>query len=239
MRSIARTFLVAFVISGLLNFPANAAAKPLGMVVAAENAHLGGTKLSMGTNVFPGDSVQTDAGGTLRLRVGPTQVYLASESAAVLEQTSDKIGATLSRGTVGFSSAQANQFEVETPVATVRPAAGSAFGEVTLVGQHTILVAAYRGSLLVSANGVERTISEGNSFSVTFVPDGDSSSAAQDQQGGGTDNDNGNGKQKRSTQYGVTYNGQIVFTAIFIGLAAGGAYAAWHYATESNPNPTQ
>lgn len=231
MRLIARSALIALLASGMLNLPLLAAAKPLGMVVTADSAHVGGTtKLAMGTNVFPGDYLDTDPGGTLRVKMGSTQIYLSSASAAVLEQDADTMGAKLTRGTLGFSSAQANEFEVHTPVATVRPAKGTAFGEVTLVGPHTIMVAAYRGSLLVSSNGMERVIPEGNSFNVSLAADADADPAGA---GGGGNN------PPQTGVHGVSNHGQIIFAAVVLGAAAGGAYAAWHYATESNPNPQQ
>ena len=237
MRSFASALLIALVISGMLHPSLMAAAKPLGTVVAAENAHLGDAVLALGTNVF-GDFLQTDSNGTLRLRVGSTQVYLAAGSAAVLRQAPDQLtnqptgqfGANLVRGTVGFSSALPGSFQVDTPVATVRSYQGPTFGEVTLVGPNTILVAAYRGSLLVTGNGVERVIPEGDSFNVTLLPDPD---PAQGPQGAGT----GNTKAQRPSSYGVNNHGQIIFTAIVIGLAAGGAYAAWHLAAESDSQP--
>lgn len=234
MRSLVTALLIALVASGMLNPSLMAAAKPLGTVVAAENAHLGDAVLALGTNVFPGDFLQTDSNGTLRLRMGSTQVYLAAGSAATLQQAPDQLtgrfGANLVRGTVGFSSALPGSFQVDTPVATVRSNQGPAFGEVTLMGPNTILVAAYRGSLLVTGNGVERVIPEGDSFNVTLLPDPD---PAQGPQGAGT----GNTKAQRASSYGVNNHGQIIFTAIVIGLAAGGAYAAWHLATESDPQP--
>lgn len=234
MRSFASALLIALVVSGVVNPSLMAAAKPVGTVVAAKNAHLGEAVLALGTNVFPGDFLQTDSNGTLRLRVGSTQMYLAAGSAAVLQQPPDqptgRFGANLVRGTVGFSSALPDSFQLNTPVATVCPYQGPAFGEVTLVGPNTIMVAAYRGSLLVTGNGAERVIPEGDSFNVTFLPDAD---PAQGPQGAGT----GNTKSQRPSSYGVANHGQLVFTAIVIGLAAGGAYAAWHYATESDPHP--
>ena len=234
MRSFVNTFLVALLVSAMSNPSVVAAAKPLGTVVAAENAHLGDAVLTLGTNVFPGDFLQTDSSGTLRLRIGLTQMYLAAGSAALLESAPDQAtgrsGAQLVRGTVGFSSALPDSFQLDTPVATVRPYRGSVFGEVTLVGPNTIVVAAYRGSLLVTGNGAERVISEGDSVNVSFLPDPD---PAQGPQGAGT----GNTKSQRSGSYGVANHGQLVFTAIIIGLAAGGAYAAWHLAAESDPQP--
>jgi hypothetical protein len=120
-----------------------AAGTPLGMVVNAENAHLSEATAALGTNVFAGDSLQTDPDGTLRVRVGSNQVYLAAASFAMLLQDHDNIRVKLDRGTVGFSSPAASHFEIETPVGIIRGANGkAAFGEVTVIGPGKIMVAA-------------------------------------------------------------------------------------------------
>ncbi len=252
MQTIARPFLVVFLATSLLNLPAMAAGgKPVGMVVTAENAHLGEANAAMGTNIFGGDSLQTDPGGTLRVKVGGNQLYLASASSATLLDEQSKIRVKLTQGTIGFSSPIPSQFEIETPVGTVRAANGkAAFGEVTIVGPQKILVAAYRGSILVSGGGVERIVKEGDAYNVTFLPNADPSALAQGPQGAGasngTDKDNGNdngnnqndsGNNQKGGGYAVQNHGPIIFTAVVLGIAAGGAFAAWHVATESDSTP--
>src|SRR5580704_13680351 len=82
MRIFSRACLVAILAVGLLNIPAFAANDtPLGMIIQAEGlAHLGAAKAAIGSTVYPGDSVFTEAGSTMRMRVGSSQVYLLSES---------------------------------------------------------------------------------------------------------------------------------------------------------------
>jgi hypothetical protein len=223
VRSICQSILVSVLASAMIASPLLAAAKPLGMVVLAQNAHLGEADLALGTNVFSGDYLQTEPRGTLRMRVGAAQVYLAAASAAILDEQGDTVGAKLVRGTVGFSSAPASGFQVETPVATVSPAKGPAFGEVTLLNPQTILVAAYRGSLLVKGAGIERVIPEGSAYNITYSPDPEPAASSNSAQG----------------TYGVSNHGHIIFAAIVLGFAAGGAYAAWHFSTESDTNPQQ
>lgn len=223
MRSFCRSILVVVLASGMMTSPAVAAAKPLGMVVLAQNAHLGEADLALGTNVFSGDYLQTEPRGTLRMRLGAAQVYLSAASAAILDQQGDTIGTKLVRGTVGFSSAPANGFEIETPIATVRPAKGPAFGEVTLVNPQTILVAAYRGSLLVKGNGIERVIPEGSAYNITFSPEPEPSSSSPSPQGA----------------YGVSNHGRWLVAAGILGGTAAISYWVWHHTTESDPNPQQ
>jgi len=104
MRSVARPCIAAM-LAGLLAFPGFAAnEKPLGFVIQAQSAQISDAKVAIGTTVYPGDKVQTDAGGALRLRMGTTQLYLLASSSATLGQRSDALFAEVSRGTVGFSS---------------------------------------------------------------------------------------------------------------------------------------
>lgn len=219
MASFGRGCLVAMLIAALLNLPAMAAgAKPLGMVVTAENAHLGGANAAIGADVYTGDNLQTEPGGTLRLKVGSTQLYLASASAATLLEEAPKVNIKLVRGTVGFSSAAADQFEVETPIGRVRAADGQrGFGEVTVTGPQTILVAAYHGSLVFEGDGEERTIKEGDAYNITLASDPEPSP-----QGGGS-------------TYGKKRN--YIFTLIIIAGAAVIAAALWHEAVESPSRP--
>ena len=232
MRSITRLALVALLSAGLCNLSVMAAAgTPLGMVVNAENAHLSEATATLGTNVFAGDSLQTDPDGTLRVRVGSNQVYLAAASFAMLLQHHDNIRVKLDRGTVGFSSPAASHFEIETPVGIIRGANGkAAFGEVTIVGPGKIMVAAYHGAIVVSNAGFERTIAEGNAYNVSL---------AQGPEGAGTGNgsDDNSGNTNNVPQQAIHNYEPLVFTAIIMGTLAGLGYLVWHYANESDPSP--
>jgi hypothetical protein len=188
VRQIARSCLVAFLVFGMLNLPVFAAnEKPLGMVIQAEEAQLGSAKATVGATVYPGDSIATDIGGTMRLKVGSGQVYLLSSSGATLSENTVAFHAVINRGTVGFSSAAVEPFELETPLGIVRPAAGPAYGQVTLTGPREIIVSAYRGDLIIDNDGELHTIPEGKSFRVTMDldPAQPNASAAQGPYGTG------------------------------------------------------
>jgi hypothetical protein len=63
VRTAARLCLVVLLVTSLLDIPAFAAtAKPLGMVIQAQEAQLDNAKLAVGTTVYPGETVVTDAG---------------------------------------------------------------------------------------------------------------------------------------------------------------------------------
>src|SRR4029077_9954388 len=154
---------------GMLNLPVFAAnEKPLGMVIQAEEAQLGSAKATVGATVYPGDSIATGTGGTMRLKVGSGQLYLLSASTATLAENTAAFHAVVNRGTVGFSSPAVEPFELETPLGVVRPAAGATYGQVPLTGPREMIVSAYRGDLIVDNNGELHTIPEGKSFRVSM-----------------------------------------------------------------------
>src|SRR5580698_5135243 len=101
----ARLCLVVLLVASLLDLAAFAAVeKPLGSVIQAQEAQLDNAKLEVGTSIYRGDTVVTDAGGGLRLKLGGSQLYLLADSAATLAQNAAAIHAVVARGTVGFSS---------------------------------------------------------------------------------------------------------------------------------------
>jgi len=234
----ARPVLVAILAAGLMNLSTLAAGgRPLGMVVTAENAHLAEANATMGTNVFAGDYLETGPGGTLRVKVGPNQLYLAAISSAVLLEEQNKVQVKLTHGTIGFSSPAANHFEIETPVGTVRAADGkSAFGEVTLIGSQQILVAAYHGSIVVSNAGMERTIAEGDAYNVSLAQGPQGAGTGNDDNTDNPDNGNNGGNQKRGG-YAIHNHAPLIFTAVVAGVLGGLGYAVWHFSTESDYVP--
>jgi hypothetical protein len=122
----ARSILVAVLIGALVNLPAMAASeKPLATIVAAQSAHLANLNAVPGADVFLDDTLVTDPGGSLRLKVGSGQVYLLASSEATLQQQENKVLAKVYRGTLGFSTPAPEQLEVETPLGVVRGVDGS------------------------------------------------------------------------------------------------------------------
>lgn len=216
--------------SALVVFSGGAAANPVGMVVSAANAHLGGANATLGADVYSGDFLDTDRGGTLRLKLGSTQVYLAEASAATVGQQSDRVNFKLARSTVAFSSAVAARFEVETPVGIVRAAEGKrAFGEVTITGPQKITVAAYRGAVVVEGAGISRTIKEGDAYNVTLIPD-----AATGIEASTVDPIRPSPPAPGLHRGGP---GSLGFNLVVLGGVGGLGYFVWHHLTESDSTP--
>jgi hypothetical protein len=189
--SVARSCLIAFLLVGLLNLPVMAASsKPLGMVVGAEHAHLDNANAVIGADIYSGDALATDTNGSLRAKVGPSQLYLLADSSATLMPGENKVQAKVEHGTVGFSTSSPDQLEIGTPLGVVRGKDRQrVFGQVIVLSPTKMRVSAYQGTLVVVAfNGSEKTIEQGQTFEATIAAP--EPGAGQDQQGVGHDGPN-------------------------------------------------
>jgi hypothetical protein len=173
MRPFLSTFLTGTLIVGLLNLPVMAAEKPVGVVLLSESGHLDKAVAAPGADIFSGDGVYTDEGGTLRVKVGSSQIYLLSASSGSFGRAEKMTEAHLITGTMGLSATPTDPVEITTKFAMVRPTGDDhAFGQVTMTGATAMTVSVYRGSLVVSnGNGQEQTIREGQTYNVRSVPD--------------------------------------------------------------------
>jgi hypothetical protein len=186
----ARSGLVAFLIGGLVCLPAmGAAARAVGMVVTADHAHLGSAGAASGADVFPGDYLDTESGGTMRLKVGVGQMYLLASSAAVLVQEDERVIAHLQHGTVGFSTPAPVSLAVQTPLGLVHGVDGQprVFGQVTLLTLGKMEISAYEGTLILEgSNGRKTTIAAGETYeALSSGSGGGGSSPVAAQSGGG------------------------------------------------------
>lgn len=231
MRSIARSCLIALLICGLLDVPAfaandNSLGKSLGMIIESNTAGLGKTVATVGTTVYPGDSLWTDPGGILRLKMGAGQIYLLSSSSATLGGNSDATWATVSRGTVGFSSSASQRLELVIPEGVLRAANGQpAFGQVTITSPNEVVISAYSGALVLDNAGDLHTIGAGTSFRVTMALEDDT----QKPEGSETSPEIKFIPQKRR---------HLLFALILTGvLAAGFAYPIYLELSESPSKP--
>jgi len=228
VRYVLKSFLVAILSVGLLGVPSFAAnEKPLGLVTQATEAHLGSAAVAIGTTVYPGDTLATDEGGTVRLKVGGSQFYLLASSSATLSAGSAIVNASVARGTVGFSSNGTDQLSLEIPEGIVRAANGQpGYGQVTIIGPREVIVSAYRGTLILDNDGELHEIPAGKSYRVTM--DLEPASEPQGPAGAG-----GNNKVVAPRRR------HLLFDLIILGAAGGASYALWYHLSESPSNPNQ
>jgi hypothetical protein len=229
LRSIARSFIATVLVIGLLDIPALAAtAKPLGLVVQAREALLDESNLAVGTTVYPGDTVQTDEGGTLRLKLGASQLYLLSSSAASFSQKENVVRATVGRGTVGFSSNGSNDVELVIPQGILRAANGQAYGQVTITSPQEVVISAYRGALILDNDGELHTIPAGKTYRVSI----DLEPAAQPASPNGRSQDPGQDSGAVPTK-----RRRLKFALIFLGGLAVASYLIFDEVSESPSLP--
>ena len=224
VRSCGRYLLIALISCGLLSLETQ---PPLGaaetshfaIVALGDHAHISGAAASNGTTVYAGDSLDTEAGGALRLTIGAGQVYLLSSSAANLSQIANTLTASVLRGTVGFSALTAQQFQLDTPEGVIHAAHGfPAYAQVTIIGPKELTVTAFKGTLLLERNDQKLTIEAGQTYDVTLVP-----------------NEPGTGQGRA----GVTsaYTDHCIWRLIIIGAAAEAGYWLWRHFSESPVDP--
>ena len=222
--------MAILLVLALLDIPALAAtAKPLGLVVQAREAMLDNSTLAVGTTVFPGDTVQTDEGGTLRLKFGTNQLYLLSSSAATFSQNENTIRATVGRGTVGFSSNASSELELAIPQGILRAARGqAASGQVTITNPQEVVISRYQGALVLDNEGEFHTIPAGKTYRVTMDLEPAAEPAAPARRDQDPNKDAGVIPTKRRKLY---------FELILVGAAAIGSYFIWREVTVSPSLP--
>jgi hypothetical protein len=177
----ARSSLVALLITGLISLPtmgAGASSRPLATVVSAQDAHLANADAVPGADVYLDDDLVTTGGGSLRLSVGASQVYLLEDSEAALRQDQKEVHAKMYRGTVGFSTAAHDNLQVDTPFGTVRSADGShVLGQISLLPSpnssvEKIKITSFEGTLMiVDGAGESKSIEQGQSYIGTMTSD--------------------------------------------------------------------
>jgi hypothetical protein len=193
----------------------------LAVVASADRAHISAQLAAMGATIFPGDSLDTEAGGDLRLVVGRGQVYLLSDSAVSMGEQTGVLEASVLRGTVGFAALTSRQFLLQTPEGTIRAASGlPVHGQVTIRGPKELIVSAFEGSLLLERDDQKLLISAGQSYDVALVPEATPPLPGQSQQG-----------------VQAAYTDRLVWKLIVIGTAGVVAYILWHFFCESPVDP--
>ena len=229
MRLMARWCVVVLLVTSLLDLPVFAAAeKPLGMVIQAQEAELDNANLEVGTSIYRGDTVITDTGGGLRLKLGGSQLYLLADSAATLAQNATAIHAVVARGTVGFSSNGTDNIELEIPQGILRAADGlPAYGQVTILSAQEVVISAYRGALVLDNDGELHTIPAGKNYRVTMEFDQAEQQTAPASTGG--DNPIIQPRKRRRRK--------LAFYLIFSGAVAGLSYVIWDHVDQSPSTP--
>ena len=178
VRKLSMSILVVALSVSLIGIPAmaapvNPASAPLGWVLQAERAHLGADLTSGGATIYEGDRLETQDDGTLRARLGNSQMYLRQSTLAEVHGLPNGFLASLLRGTVIASSPEGQTFQVLADGATIRPVGTRAtVAQITWLSANELLLTSNVGAIQVSLDGGDvKTIEAGNSYRMEIAPD--------------------------------------------------------------------
>lgn len=196
-----------------------AGAPTVGMIAETQSALLSGATAERGVDVYPGDTLMTEPGGSLRLAAGSSQLYLLSATQTTMERDGGAVRAKMVQGTVDFSSAP-GQLEIETALGVVRgDGDGRTFGQVAILDPTTIRVSAITGNLLVAGvDGVMKSIRAGETYEASFEPAAEPATGPPVQGVGGP--------------HKIRWR-RIIATAIIVGGTAIASYLLYDEFTES------
>jgi hypothetical protein len=158
----------------LVGGPPPAKVVPLGVVVHADRAHVGEAAASVGSTIYDGDQLSTEAGGVLRIRGPALTLQLDAQSILILRHpadTDDSIQADLACGTLVFSAARNGSISVVANDALIHPAAKVAtLAHIRVVNSKELRIYAQRGALEFSYHGESEVIAEGAAYRVLLDP---------------------------------------------------------------------
>ncbi|HEY2460264.1 MAG TPA: hypothetical protein VGI16_05635 [Candidatus Acidoferrum sp.] len=143
-----------------------------GTVVAAERARVGTAAASVGSTVFSGDKLDTDAQGSVQVRSGAARFLLSGSSAVSWGTEGETPTATLSAGTAVFSTANVKAFAMRVGKAVIRPEGNEpTIGNVTVLNAKELIVRCPKGAVTVTVEDDTRVIPEGMAYRIVLDPD--------------------------------------------------------------------
>jgi len=199
----------------------------LGTVLSADRGHVGAAAASAGATVFAGDTLDTEKGGALQVRSGAARVLLSGDTHLKWGGAEPSVSATLTGGTVAFSTARADAFALHAGTAIFRPKSDEpTVGNVTFLSPKELVVRCSRGALLIAVEDDVRVIAEGTAYRVVLDPEAAARAAAAPQP------DPAAWGQHQPIKTGKSKF--LLYAIIFTGVVTG---IALHYALESPDAP--
>ncbi len=134
---------------------------------------MGSVPIANGSAIFDGDNLMTEASGTLRARLGQSQIYMLPNSNIQVHRLSNGFSASMDSGTLVLSSAPGETFQVLANGATIQPATDRAtLAQVTYINANELLVSSRHGDLMVSMGDESQTVKDGSSYRMMINPGG-------------------------------------------------------------------
>jgi hypothetical protein len=156
---------VALMEAPIIAAPANSPSVPLGVVLSAENANVGGNVTTSGATIYDGDRLQTPPNSTLRVRLGSGQMIMRENTITYVHSLPNGFSANLEVGTVLVSSAEGHSFQLIADRATIRPANDQATsGQISVISPTELILTGTRGAMLVTMGDEVKTLEAGSSY---------------------------------------------------------------------------
>jgi hypothetical protein len=164
-----RRILAVMLASLLAGMPLFGQAPPLGVVTQTTSGHINTGATAVGTTVYNGDRLSTDAGGTLGVRFGPVQLVLPENSALFVGQDGPALIAVIQSGSVAFTVEPGGVFQATAADVRVRPQSGGTLtvGQVTLE-DCAVVVTSRTASLEVTAGKEVKIVDPGQTYRVAL-----------------------------------------------------------------------
>jgi hypothetical protein len=172
LASLALTLVASVIAIPGQAIPPKPASAPLGVIVQADRAQVGSDITSGGATIYEGDRLETQDTGTLRARMGGSQIYLRPSSAAEVHGLANGFSANLVHGTVVLSALEGQTFQLLANGAAIRPVGNHpTVAQVTYVSPTALVLTSERGAIEISMGDEVKTIDAGSSYRMETVPD--------------------------------------------------------------------
>jgi hypothetical protein len=155
--------ILVFLLAGL---PLLGQSAPLGVVTQSSLGHLNNAAASVGSTIYNGDRLSTEAGGNLGVRFGSVQLVLPENSAIFVGQEGSTLTAALQQGSVAFTVESGGVLRLTAADVRVRPQSSAlTVGQMTLE-TCAVVVTSRVQSLEVTAGKETKIVEAGQSYRV-------------------------------------------------------------------------
>lgn len=172
----SRSALIFLLIACLAELPAEAAeSRALGFVQNAQSSFVNNIPAANGTNLAAGDVFSTESDGSALLRLGANRIFMQGKSGVALTAGNQSIVATVTHGSVEFSSPEGSGIALRADDVVVRPKTPEMTrAQVTLLSSSELRITSVAGALDLELDGKSYTLDPGRTYGVRIVEEHES-----------------------------------------------------------------
>jgi hypothetical protein len=161
----ALAMMLVFLLAGI---PLLGQSVPLGVVTQSSGGHLNTAAASVGSTIYNGDRLSTDANGALGVHSGSVQLLLSGDSAIFVGQDAPNLTAALQHGSVAFTVETGGALRLTAADVRVHPQSSAlTVGQVTLE-DCAVVVTSRVQALEVTAGKETKIVEAGQSYRVSL-----------------------------------------------------------------------